>query len=111
MKKEFGLLFWIHLLLLIPAYISPFLVNWKIILIGVILLQIQYWLVGGCILTHLQMGNDKNETFIWYYLRKIYPRLSAQKVKFTIRVVIPIILIITGFILQTIYNFQPLIQF
>lgn len=81
MEKEFGLWFWIHILLLIPAYLSPIFFDWKLIVIGVAILQIQYWIVGGCILTHLEMGKDKNETFIWYYLKKFTSEISPQKNK------------------------------
>ncbi len=111
MKKEFGLWFWIHVLLLIPAYLSPLLISWKIITFGVFLLQIQYWIIDGCILTHIEMGKDKNETFIWYYLRKIYPNLNSKTTKFVIRVIVPVLLITIGFILQTKLEFRPLIHF
>jgi hypothetical protein len=56
------------------------------------------------------MGKNKNETFIWYYLRKIYPKLSPQKTKFAARVVVPILLIGVGFILQVELGFYPLIN-
>lgn len=109
-KKEFGVFFWIHILLLIPAYFSFLLVDWKIILIVVILLQIQYSILGGCILTHLEMGNDKDETFLWYYLRKIYPALNPIKTKFVIRVVVPIIILTLGLLFQIKLGFNPIIK-
>lgn len=110
MKKEFGLWFWVHLLLLIPAYLSPLFVGWKLIIIGVVILQIQYWLVNGCILTHIEMGKDKNETFIWYYLKKIFPMLNPKTTKFVIRVIVPIFLVVVALILQTQFGFKPLID-
>lgn len=110
MEKEFGLWFWIHILLLIPAYLSPIFFDWELIVIGVVLLQIQYWVVGGCILTHLEMGKNKNETFIWYYLKKFYPEISPQKTKFFIRVIIPIVLVVAGFLLQTEFELKPLLD-
>ena len=111
MKKEFGLYFWIHLLLLIPAYLSPLIIDWKLIMVGVAILQIQYWAINGCFLTHLEMGKDKNETFVWYYLRKIYPNLNPKTINFVIRVIVPILLIIIGLILQVKFGFKPLIRF
>ena len=110
MKKEFGIFFWLHILALVPAYLSPIIVDWKIIVIGAVILQIQYWVIGGCFLTHLQMGKSKNETFIWYYLRKIYPSLNPGTTKFVIRVVVPIILVVIAFIIQTKFNVEPLIN-
>lgn len=110
MKKEFGFYFWVHLALIIPAYLSPFLINWKLIILGVLILQIQYWIIGGCFLTHLEMGKDKNEIFLWYYLRKIYPNLESETAKFIVRVVLPIILVFIGFVLQVGLKFKPLLQ-
>ncbi|MDO8573036.1 MAG: hypothetical protein Q7S11_04750 [bacterium] len=107
MKKEFGLWFWVHILLLIPAYLSPLLINWKLIIVGATILQIQYWVIDGCILTHMEMGKDKNKVFIWYYLRKIYPNLNPQKTKLIVRVIVPILLVIIGFILQVKLGFKP----
>lgn len=108
MKKEFW--FWVHLALIIPAYSSPFLISWKLIILGVLILQIQYWIIGGCFLTHLEIGKDKNETFIWYYLKKIYPDLNSKTTKFFIRVILPIVLVLIGFVLQVGLKFKPLLQ-
>lgn len=110
MKKEFGVYFWMHILLLIPAYTSFLFVDWKIILIVVILLQIQYSVLGGCILTHLEMGSDKNETFIWYYLRKIYPSLNPRKTKFVIRIIVPLTILVLGLLFQIKLGFIPIIE-
>lgn len=109
MKKEFGLYFWIHALLLIPAYLSPLLFDWKLVILGAALLEIQYWLIGGCFLTHLQLGENRNQTFIWYYLHKIFPSMDPVKTKFVIRVIVPILLIVFAFILQVQFNYIPLI--
>jgi len=101
--------FWFHLILLLLAYASPWLFNWQLIVIGVVLLQIQYWVIDGCYLTKLEMGKDKNQTFVWYYLKQIFPKLSAVKTKFVIRFVIPVILVGLGYYLQEIMNLIPLI--
>ena len=111
MKKEFGLFFWIHIVLLILAYLSPLFVDWKIIVSGVILLQIQYWLIDGCYLTHLEMGKDKNQVFVWYYLQKLYPNLNPKTTKFTVRIIIPILLVIFALLLQTKLGLAPLLHF
>ena len=110
MKREFGIFFWLHIIALIPAYLSPIIFDWKIIVLGVVILQIQYWIIGGCLLTHLEMGKDKNETFIWYYLRKIFPELNPKTTKFIIRVIVPIFLIAIALILQIQFSVKPLIN-
>jgi hypothetical protein len=109
-ENEFGFWFWVHAVLLVPAYLSPIFFDWKLIVLGVVILQIQYWLIDGCILTHLEMGKDKNETFIWYYLVKIFPTLNAKKTKFFIRIMVPIFLIIAGYIMQEYFGLHPFIK-
>ena len=111
MQKEFGFWFWIHVILLIFAYLSPFLFNWQLIVAGVIILQIQFWLIGGCAVTYLQMGRDKDQVFIWYYLQKIYPDLNPKLTKILIRVVVPCILVSIGYLMQVVLKINPIFNF
>jgi len=110
-QKAFGIIFWLHLLIIIFAYSSPFWLDWKIIIIIIVGLQTYYWVRGGCDLTFWELGNDTNTTFVWYYLQKIFPRLNKRKTKFFIRIVLPIFLIITSFTSQVFYNYYPYISF
>jgi len=67
MKKDveyFGFIFWLHFILVLSSYLLPFLFNWKIIIVGVILLFIQYLLVGGCALNKVQFVNAKDVFYI-----------------------------------------------
>jgi len=110
-KKEFGLIFWIHLFLIIFSYLSFLYIDWKIIVLVVLLLQIYYLLRGGCDLTFSEFGNDKNITFVWYYLSKLFPNLNQKTTKIFIRYVLPIFLILVSFLLQKIFDYTPLIKF
>jgi hypothetical protein len=110
MKGEYGLLFWVHVLLIILSYTSFLYVDWKLILVVTILLQLQYSFIGGCIVTHLQMGKDSNETFIWYYLKKLIKDLDPKKTKFIIRIIVPIIILLLAIILQVVYGLVPYIK-
>ncbi|HAR55052.1 TPA: hypothetical protein DCR79_02075 [Patescibacteria group bacterium] len=101
--------FWLHLILLVFAYLSPVLVDWRLIILGVALLQIQYWVANGCVLTKLEMGQDKTQAFLWYYLKEFFPNLNPRRTKFVIRVVVPIILVVIGYVLQVIYNYHPML--
>lgn len=105
--KDFGPWFWVHVVLLLIAYASPLLADWRIILIGVAVLQIQYWMIGGCYITHLERGKDSREVFWWYYLRKIWPNIRADHTKFVVRIVVPIIIVGIAFILQTHIGYTP----
>lgn len=108
-NKEFGLLFWFHLLLIVLAYISPLWLDWKVILGIIVALQIYYLIRGGCDITFLELGNDTNTTFVWYYLKKIFSKLDQRKTKLFVRIIIPIILIAISFISQKTYGYRPYI--
>jgi hypothetical protein len=109
MKNDFGVIFWFHLSLMIFGYLSPLFFDWKIIVFGVVLLYIQYWVIDGCVVTHWQMGRGENKVFVWYYLSKIWPNLSHQKTKFVVRYVTVGILILIAYYLQVVAGFVPLI--
>lgn len=110
-KKEFGLIFWTHLLLIIVSYLSFLYIDWKIIVVGVLLLQVYYLWRGGCDLAYIQFGYDnKDITFVWYYLHKLFPNLSQKKTKIFIRYAVPICIVLLSFILQKIMGYVPLIR-
>ncbi|OGI90967.1 hypothetical protein A2911_00330 [Candidatus Nomurabacteria bacterium RIFCSPLOWO2_01_FULL_40_15] len=109
--KEFGLIFWVHLFLIIFFYLSFLYIDWRIILSGIILLQIYYLLRGGCDLTFIQFGDDKNTTFVWYYLHKFLPNLNKKTTKIFIRYIIPSIIFLASFLLQEFIGYIPLIKF
>lgn len=111
MKSEYGLIFWLHVAVVMVAFSSPIFFDWQLIIISALLLELQYFTIGGCVLTHAQLGKDKDETFIWYYLRKIFPNLDPFKTKFVIRRVLPVMVIVVALIPQVYFNYTPLISF
>jgi hypothetical protein len=110
-KGEYGLIFWFHLLIVVIAYTSPLLFDWQLVILAAFLLELQYFIIGGCVLTHMQLGKDKNETFISYYLKKFFPSLDPIKTKFVIRRVIPVAVIVVSVVPQILFDFTPLISF
>jgi hypothetical protein len=110
-NKDFGLLFWIHLILILFAYFSPLWLDWKVILITAIGLQVYYSIRGGCDITFWELGNDTDTTFVWYYLKKIFPKLPQKKTKFFIRIILPILLVLISFLTQYFYLYQPFVSF
>ncbi len=107
--KYFGIIFWIHLILILFAYLSPFLFNWKFMLFGIILLFIQYSLVGGCILNKIQFDKTKDITFLYPYFRMLGINLDPYKLKIFIRYYLPFILFLVAIIWQILLNKMPLI--
>jgi|SRR3989344_6396002 len=106
-RKEFGLFFWTHLALIAVSYSSPFWLDWKIVLAGVVLLQAYYWLRGGCDITYWEFGRDTDKTFVGHYLAKISPWFDTAAAKLFIRTGIPAVIISISTILQLFFDYRP----
>lgn len=106
LHSDFGLIFWLHLILILLAYFSGFLFSWWLIIIGPIVLWIQYKFFNGCVLTIFQLGKEKGEfTFLAHYFKNINP----QKLTFFIRYILPFIIFLLAITWQIILNKKPLI--
>lgn len=111
MNKDYGSIFWIHLLIILIAYLSPLLFSWYIILIGAILLQAIQFAMEGCFFTIKQFGKENETlTYIGYYLQKwgIIKR-NTRFTKIFIRYISKIIVVIIALVIQIIFNYKPLI--
>jgi len=108
-KNEFGLIFWIHLILIILVYASPFLFNWKLMILFVILYYLQIFIFNGCILTEKQFGKQKYMTFYYPYLTKLGFKVNKKSLYYLMRWFMPLILILISLFLQKILNLKPLI--
>jgi hypothetical protein len=109
-KKDFGPIFWVHTILQLLELSLFMLIDWQILLAILILLQIQYSVLGGCILAHMELGKDKNYTFTWYYLVKAFPTLNPKKTTFVIRVIIPVLLLALAIYLQVFAGYIPVLH-
>jgi hypothetical protein len=106
---QYGFWFWLHLFLVIIILISPFLFYWPIILVGIIILQVQFRIFHGCLLTMAQFHNKKDVIWIRLYLGKIGFNINRVKLKIFVRYFMPIILISIAIIWQIILKIKPLI--
>ena len=109
-KGDFGPIFYLHTLLQLLEWFSFLLIDWQILLVLLVLLQIQYSLLGGCVLAHMELGKGKNYTFTWYYLVKIFPNLDPKKTTFVIRVMVPILLLALAIYLQVVLGYSPVLN-
>lgn len=108
--KEFGIIFYAHLALILISYSSSLYLDWKFIVVGAVLLQLYYAVRGGCDLTFMEFGEDKDTTFVWYYLRKIFPRLHQKRTKLVVRFLIPILVVVTAIVIQEGLGYVPLLH-
>ena len=109
MKKDFGLIFWIHLILILLVYVSPFLFSWKLILIGVLYIYFQEIFLKGCFLTYAQFGKDTDMTFYYRYLTLLGFKVNKKKLKFFMAWIMPWIILGIALIFQEVLGFKVLI--
>ena len=68
-KKDFGLVFWIHLAIILLFYSSPFLFSWKVITGTIFLYYLQLLVFKGCVLTKVELeSRGERRSFNYYYL-------------------------------------------
>ncbi len=85
-KHDFGLIFWVHLLLIFIFLACPFLIGWQwVFLIGVLFI-VQDKLFNNCILTQAQLGHKKEIrqdelSFYAYYFQKMGLKINPKWVK------------------------------
>jgi len=109
-KRDFGLIFWFHTILELLEWFSFLLIDWQILLVLLVLLQIQYSTLGGCVLAQVELGKDKNYTFTWYYLVKIFPNLDPKKTTLVLRYIVPILILILAIYLQVFVGYNPVLN-
>ena len=93
------LLAFLHLGLILCAYFSPVWLNWRLILIGILLYYAQNIILGGCILTKVQFGSNE-EGFYYHYLKKLGIRLDKRQTNLLVDCIIPAIIFSTAIVYQ-----------
>jgi hypothetical protein len=109
-KKDFGGIFWLHTTLELLEWFSFLLIDWQILLALLVLLQIQYSVLGGCVLAQAEFGKNKNYTFTWYYLVKIFPNLDPVKTTWVLRYMVPILILILAIYIQVFLGYSPVLD-
>ena len=109
-RKDFGPIFWLHSTLELLEWFSFLLIDWQVLLALLVLLQIQYSVLGGCILAQAEFGKDKNYTFTWYYLVKFFPDLNPKKTTLVLRYIIPLLVLVLAIYIQTFLGYRPVLD-
>ena len=104
--KPYGPIFWIHMLVNMTFIFSWLLFSWWLIIIGEILLQLQYVFLKGCILSKAEFKEDIS--CITYYLHRWNFTSDQNKGKNFVRVWLPLIVIVISIIWQIVLGFRPL---
>jgi hypothetical protein len=85
-KNDFGLLFWVHLLVILIYISTPFWLGWQWVLLLVALFYLQNKLFKNCVLTNAQLKDredvDESErSFYTYYFQKAGLKVNPRWVK------------------------------
>jgi hypothetical protein len=111
---NYYIIFLLHLLLIIAVWLSPLLLDYRILTCFYVLYIVQLLVFKGCILSQAQFGSSskrsEQESFYYHYLTKLGFKWSKAQVNIFVDTVLPLVLITTGFILQYFYDFLPLIH-
>ena len=99
-----------HILVILLAYSSPFWLDWRLVLAGVVLNYIQILIFKGCVLSHAQF-EDKKQTFHEWYLRKFGFKPNRKVLSFVLRYVIPFVLLGLALVFQVVLNVKVFASF
>lgn len=70
MKKNFTIA--AHAIVIIAIWVSPFVLPWYVIAIGIVAYYVELMIVGDCILTRMQFSTTKRTTtFYTFVLQKL----------------------------------------
>ena len=99
----------LHFAIIIAAYSSPFIVDWKVILLGAIVYYPISNYLKYCPLTKYQFGNTKH-SFNWYYLSKVGINIKEETLNKYLMYVMPLVVIAIAMYWQIILGNEVLIS-
>ncbi len=105
----FGSFFWLHLLLDVLFLLSPLFLSWKLILLGVVLLELQFFALNGCLINRWYFPNNEEAVFLYPYLRMLGVNISYRHSKILMRYVVPVIILLLAFFWQVVVGQEVLL--
>ncbi|MEK6892689.1 MAG: hypothetical protein AABX07_00635 [Nanoarchaeota archaeon] len=105
-RKDFGMVFWMHLVLVLIYYLTPFLFSWKIVILIALFILLQYKFLGDCFLTNLEFQQE-DKTFFEHYLNKIGISISKKNIDFIAKYIVPFVLPAIAIIWQVLLRHAP----
>ncbi|MFY9228039.1 MAG: hypothetical protein WAO28_01790 [Candidatus Microsaccharimonas sp.] len=96
-----------HVIIILLAYSAPFWLDWRLVLVGVMLNYIQILIFKGCVLSHAQF-EDKKQSFHEWYLRKLGLKPDRRILNIALRWIIPFVLLGLALIFQVVLDINVL---
>lgn len=110
-KDNWKLPFWVHFILLLLFLFSPFLFRWYVILLGGVLVGLQFLILDDCIFTRWEFGEKTKERpgFFEHYLAKGGMKITAKTGYLIVRYYFPLIILTLVIFWQFILGYEVLI--
>jgi len=109
-KKYTPLIITLHVVIILLAYSSPFWLDWKLVALGVALNFVQLLVAGGCVLSLAQF-EDKEQTFHEWYLKKFGVLVNRKPLNFTLRYIVPFVILSVAILFQVVAQTHVLTGF
>ncbi len=107
---DFGVLFWLHFLLIITFWLLPFLVNIKLVVVSCVFYYAQRVILGPCILTKMQFQDHALDTgFYYYYITRLGFKINKEKLDFFVEILLPWVILFITLIWQFIFQMKPIL--
>ena len=107
---DFGIVFFLHLALILIFYFSPFIFSWKIIIFFLLYICFQEVFFQGCLLSFFQFGRERRKLpfFHFYYLGKMGINLNKKSFNFILVWLVPTGIFIFSLVWQEVFSQKPL---
>jgi hypothetical protein len=100
----------LHLFIVIFLWTSWFLLDYKIVILGMVLFYLQIIIFGDCVLTAKQYKGNKTHSFYAYLFRKIgFKNVKDDTMNFVAIYIFPGIIVALALIWQLLLKNTPLI--
>lgn len=85
-SSKFNLVFWLHLLVLILGWAGPFLIDWRIMVLGYLAVQIQFIFFKRCLMNDgHDLAVDDDATFYSFLLEAVGINVPRKPIKRIVR--------------------------
>ena len=84
--SKFNLVFWIHLLVLILGWSGPFLIDWRVMVVAYMAVQVQFIFFKRCLMNKgHELEDDDDATFYSFLLELFGMKVPRKPIKLVVR--------------------------
>ena len=109
-NSNLNISFWLHLLVTILAWAGPFLFSWQLMIAAYLLVQLQFWIFGRCLLNEQHdLSEEDDYTFYAFLLEYLGFNFNRKAVKMIVRNGLYLVLAALTFIWQVILKHEAIL--